>query len=59
MANLNRSLNELLARPDILLFMEQNGNDPAGGTPEQFLALNQADLAKYTAIAKSSNITAD
>jgi tripartite-type tricarboxylate transporter receptor subunit TctC len=58
-AKLNRSMNELLARPDVLQFLEQNGMEPAGGSAEQFLALNKSELARFTAVAKSANITAD
>jgi len=58
-AKLNRALNALLARPDVLQSLAQNGMEPAGGTPEQFAALNKADLARFTAVAKSANITAD
>ena len=58
-AQLNRALNGLLARPDVVRFLEQNGMEPSGGTPEQFLSLNKSDLAKFTAVARSANITAD
>ena len=56
---LNRALNDVLARPDVLQILEQNGMEAAGGSPEQFLARNKADLTRFTAVAKSANITAD
>ena len=58
-AKLNRAMNEMLARPDVLQFLEQNGLEPAGGTSEQFAAINKADLVKFTAVAKAANISAD
>ena len=58
-AQLNRATNTMLARPDVVRFLEQNGMEPSGGTPEQFLSLNKTDLAKFTAVVQSANITAD
>lgn len=58
-ARLNRAMNDLLARPDVLQFLDQWAMDPIGGTPEQFVALNKADLARFSALAKNANITAD
>ena len=49
----------MLARPDVLQILENNGMEPAGGTPEQFLQRNKADLARFTGVAKSGNISAD
>ncbi|MBC7434553.1 MAG: tripartite tricarboxylate transporter substrate binding protein [Bdellovibrionales bacterium] len=58
-ARLNRSLNEVLARTDVLQILESNGMEAAGGSPEHFLQRNKADLARFTAVAKGANITAD
>jgi tripartite-type tricarboxylate transporter receptor subunit TctC len=58
-AKLNRSMNEVLARPDVLQILENNGMEAAGGSPEQFLLRNKTDLVRFTAVAKSANITAD
>lgn len=58
-AKLNRSMNEVLARPDVLQILEQNGMEPVGGSPEQFLSLNKADLARFSAVARSANISAE
>lgn len=58
-AKLNRAINDLLPRPEVAHFLEQNGMDPTGGSSEQFLALNKTDLTRFIAVAKNSNITAD
>ncbi len=36
--------------------MTGNGTDPVGSTPDQFTALVRADLARWAALAKSSNL---
>lgn len=58
-AKLNRSINELLARPETQQFLDRLGMEPMGGSAEQFLSLNKADLARYTAVAKAAHISAD
>lgn len=56
---LNRAINEMLTRPDVLNVLEHHGMKPSGGTAEQFLLRNKADRGRFSAVTKSANITAD
>ena len=55
-AKLNRAINEQLAKPDVIQALDLQGLEPIGGTPAQFAARNKADLARFSAVVKQSNM---
>ena len=58
-----RKLRDEVARvvhlPEIRERLAAMAIDPAGNTPEEFRRIIAADIAKWTAVAKAANITAD
>lgn len=44
---LNREVNRLLAEPQLAAFMRETGQEPAGGTPEQFAQVIQQAHRRY------------
>lgn len=56
---LNRSVNEQLSKVETIKSLEQQGVRPKGGTPAQFADLVRADLVRFRAVVKQSNIVAE
>lgn len=55
-AKLNRAIAEALKDPGLIAPLEQEGEEVAGSTPDQFGALVREDLEKYRGIVVSSGI---
>lgn len=58
-ARLNKEINAVLARPDVIAKMEAMAVELRQGTPEAFDKLLRADAAKYGALVKDLGIQAD
>lgn len=56
---LNGAINDALKVPAVLASMKRLGAEPSAGTAQEFSGFIAAELAKWTAVAKSSNITID
>ena len=56
---LNRELLATLKLPAMVDLLNAQGLEPAGGTPAQFGALIQSEIAKYKAVVKTAGIRAD
>lgn len=50
---LNEQINRILVRPDMRTRLMDSGADPGGGTPEQFGALIQSEIAKWSKVVKT------
>jgi len=55
-ARLNREILAVLKNPEDAARITQAGVDPVGTTPERFLALMKADMAKWARIVKEAGI---
>ena len=55
-AKLNGEVNKALAAPDVRQRMLDAGIEPAGGTPQQFTAFIQSEMAKWAKVAKTAGI---
>ena len=53
---LNREMIEVLKAPDVVERLRSAGNEPAGGTPEQFDALYRADIARFAKVIADAKI---
>jgi tripartite-type tricarboxylate transporter receptor subunit TctC len=53
---LNEELNAILALPDMQALLAREGATPQPGTPAEFRAVVQGDLARWTGLIKDSNI---
>jgi tripartite-type tricarboxylate transporter receptor subunit TctC len=58
-AALNKAFNDSLAEPDLKSRFDVLGVIPAGSTPEAFAAMLQADLARWSEVARKGNISLD
>lgn len=56
---MNRDLLATLALPGMSEALAKQGLEPAGGTPAEFDKLIEAEIAKYTKVAKAANIVID
>jgi tripartite-type tricarboxylate transporter receptor subunit TctC len=55
----NRAANDALKLKDVEDLLAADGVAPAGGTPEQFRAVIQADMERWRAVVKQANIKPD
>jgi tripartite-type tricarboxylate transporter receptor subunit TctC len=55
-AKLNAEMNRALASPDVRQKMLGAGIEPAGGSPKDFADFMQAEIAKWSAVAKAAGI---
>jgi tripartite-type tricarboxylate transporter receptor subunit TctC len=55
-AKLNKAISQALEDPGLIAPLEQEGEEVAGGTPDQFGTLVREDLEKYHGIVVSSGI---
>jgi tripartite-type tricarboxylate transporter receptor subunit TctC len=58
-ARVNTALNQALQDADVKDRLARLGIEPAGGTPQQFAAMAQADRAKWKKIIDERKLTAD
>ena len=58
-ARLNVAVNQVLADAEVRANLARLGIEPAGGTPEQFAAMVEADAAKWKRIVVERKITGD
>lgn len=58
-ARVNTALNQALQDPEVKERLARLGIEPAGGTPQQFAAMAQADRAKWKTIIDERKLTAD
>jgi tripartite-type tricarboxylate transporter receptor subunit TctC len=55
-ARLNREVNVLLKRPDVIEKLQSYGYSPEGSTPERLLEVNRADLELWRKLVKEAGI---
>jgi tripartite-type tricarboxylate transporter receptor subunit TctC len=55
-ARLNREVNALLKRPDVVEKLQSYGYSPEGSTPERLLEVNRADLELWRKLVKEAGI---
>jgi tripartite-type tricarboxylate transporter receptor subunit TctC len=58
-ARLNEEFRKVLADPGIRSFLTKSGVDPEGGTPDELGKYMRSELAKWTQVIKTANITVD
>jgi tripartite-type tricarboxylate transporter receptor subunit TctC len=58
-AQLNKTVNEILAMPALEQQMIREGADPVGGTPAEFAQFVQREYEKWKLIVRESGATAD
>ena len=58
-AELNKSVNEILLNPEVAAKMVQEGADPVGGTAAQYAAFIKAEHDKWKAVVKASGAVAE
>jgi tripartite-type tricarboxylate transporter receptor subunit TctC len=54
---LNAEINKIAKTPDFAKRIESEGLDPAGGTPEEFLAVIKREIAEWGEVIKEAHIT--
>lgn len=54
---LNAEINKIIKAPDFAKRIASDGLDPAGGTPEEFLAQIKREIAEWAEVIKQANIT--
>jgi tripartite-type tricarboxylate transporter receptor subunit TctC len=55
-ARLNKEVNALLKRPDVIEKLQSYGYSPEGSTPERLLEINRADLELWRRLVKEAGI---
>ncbi|EJE53334.1 hypothetical protein PMI14_01934 [Acidovorax sp. CF316] len=55
-AKLNASINEILKQPEMVKAITSLGDEPVGGTPEQFGSFIKAETARWSKLVKSHDI---
>jgi tripartite-type tricarboxylate transporter receptor subunit TctC len=58
-AKVNAEFNKALKLPELSKRLEDEGADPAGGTPEEFAALIKADIPRWGKVVKDSGAKVD
>ena len=53
---LNQAIQKALVDPDLITRLQNEGEEVAGGTPEEFAALLQSDYEKYRIIVASAGV---
>jgi len=54
---LNAAINKALKSPAFLEKFSKTGDEPGGGTPEEFAATIKADSAKWADVVKRAGVT--
>jgi tripartite-type tricarboxylate transporter receptor subunit TctC len=57
--SINTELNKILKEREVIERLDAEGNQPLGGTPEQFAALIKSDNAKWGSVIRDAGITPD
>jgi tripartite-type tricarboxylate transporter receptor subunit TctC len=55
-ARLNKEVNALLKRPEVIEKLQSYGYSPEGSTPERLLEVNRADLELWRKLVKEAGI---
>lgn len=55
-ARLNEEVNKIIALPEIQKYLIASGAEPEGGTPEEFRAFIQADIAKWSKVIPDTGL---
>ena len=58
-ARLNAEFNKALQNPDLKKRLDEEGANPAGGTPEQFASLIKTDIPRWGKVVKDSGVRID
>jgi tripartite-type tricarboxylate transporter receptor subunit TctC len=58
-SRVNTAINQALRDPEVLERLARLGIEPAGGTPQQFAAMTDADRARWKKIISERKITLD
>lgn len=56
---LNTAVNRLLKSKDLLAALAQQGAEPLGGTPQEYGAYLQKELARWASVIKAAGVTLD
>ena len=56
MRKINADISRVLEIPDVRAIFEQQGAEPARGTPEQFGAFIRAEIAKWEKVIKLARV---
>ncbi len=56
---LNREIVKVVHMPEVKERLAIDGAQPAGNTPEQFAAVNKAEVEKWAKVIKAAGIKAD
>ena len=56
---INSDVESILHTPEMVAFLATQGAEPLVTSPEAFLAMLQADIAKWAKVVKSANVTLD
>src|SRR3954452_837226 len=56
---INRDVESVLRTPEMIAFLGTQGAEPLMTSPETFLAMLQADIAKWAKVVKSANVSLD
>jgi tripartite-type tricarboxylate transporter receptor subunit TctC len=56
---MNADLNQALASPDTVQRLSGAGIEPAPGTPAEFRAFAEREIAKWARVVKETGISAD
>ena len=56
-AYLNREINRLLRKPEVIQWLAANLHQPVGGTPSDFAATLRVDYARWAELVASAKIT--
>jgi tripartite-type tricarboxylate transporter receptor subunit TctC len=56
---LNAELNKALKDPEVLSRLAQQATEPLGGSPEEFAAYLDKELARWGAVVKATGVTLD
>jgi tripartite-type tricarboxylate transporter receptor subunit TctC len=58
-ARINAEFNKALKQPELAKRLDEEGADPAGGTPEQFAALIKEEIPRWGKVVKDSGAKVD
>ncbi|CAM3832462.1 Bug family tripartite tricarboxylate transporter substrate binding protein [Bordetella bronchialis] len=56
---MNQEVNKALALPDVVAAFDKNSTEAMPGTPEQFAAYIQSEIAKYKKVIETAHISAE
>lgn len=53
---LNKEINAILAKPEIIEKIQSQGGEPLGGTAKQFAAFQKADSANWVKVLREAGV---